>query len=213
MFKTDFSRLLAVSGLAAGLALGGAAQAEEVAEGTVLNAASIDGLLDKTLDGQTIRDGLLGQQERMIREFGWSMKLIKSKPFQPVTGIVELTEKHKGEASLDANKHMVGHVTGVPFPDLDPADPDAGYKLAYNILRVGWVGDAMDLNPLNFLIVDGKKGLEREQSWLYRRYLMSGRLGEPHVEKTNLGMVDTKTRTLGTLHNRDQFVARITYQF
>ena len=34
-----------------------------------------------------------------------------------------------------------------------------------------------------------------------------------HVEKTNLGMVDTKTRTLGTLHNRDQFVARITYQF
>lgn len=34
-----------------------------------------------------------------------------------------------------------------------------------------------------------------------------------HVEKTNLGQVDTKTRTLGTLHNRDQFVARITYQF
>jgi hypothetical protein len=34
-----------------------------------------------------------------------------------------------------------------------------------------------------------------------------------HVEKTNLGKVDTKTRTLGTLHNRDQFVARITYQF
>ena len=34
-----------------------------------------------------------------------------------------------------------------------------------------------------------------------------------HVEKDNLGRVDTKTRTLGTLHNRDQFVARITYQF
>jgi hypothetical protein len=34
-----------------------------------------------------------------------------------------------------------------------------------------------------------------------------------HVERDNLGMTDTKTRTLGTLHNRDQFVARITYQF
>jgi hypothetical protein len=34
-----------------------------------------------------------------------------------------------------------------------------------------------------------------------------------HVEKDNLGRVDTKTRSLGTLHNRDQFVARITYQF
>ena len=34
-----------------------------------------------------------------------------------------------------------------------------------------------------------------------------------HVETDNLGQVDTKTRTLGTLHNRDQLVARITYQF
>lgn len=37
-----------------------------------------------------------------------------------------------------------------------------------------------------------------------------------HVEKTNLGMTgdDSKdTRLLGTLHDRDQFVARITYQF
>jgi len=34
-----------------------------------------------------------------------------------------------------------------------------------------------------------------------------------HVETDNLGRIDTKTRTLGTLHNRDQLVARITYQF
>ncbi len=37
-----------------------------------------------------------------------------------------------------------------------------------------------------------------------------------HVEKTNLGMTGSDqndTRLLGTLHDRDQFVARITYQF
>lgn len=181
MFRKDFSRLLMASGLAAGLSLAGPVLAEEVAEGTLLNAASIDSLLDKTLDGTPIRDLLMGKQERMIREFAWEMKLVKATPFRPVTGIVELTEKHKGEASLNAGKQMVGHVTGVPFPDIDLKDPDAGYKVAFNILRVGWFGDGMNLQPINFLIIDGKKGLEREQSWLYRRFLMSGRLSEPHV--------------------------------
>jgi hypothetical protein len=37
-----------------------------------------------------------------------------------------------------------------------------------------------------------------------------------HVEKTNLGVTGSEVndaRQLGTLHNRDQLVARITYQF
>lgn len=206
MFRKDFCRLLAACGLAAGVSLAGPVLAEEVAEGTVLSSANIDSLLDKTLDGTPIRDLLMGHQEKMIREFDWQMKLMKATPFAPLTGIVELTEKHKGEASLDAGKHMVGHVTGVPFPDLDPKDPDAGYKLAYNILRVGWFGDAMDLNPINFLIIDGKKGLEREQSWLYRRYLMSGRVGEPHIVDTSIAkyealinLAPNDTRGLGVL--------------
>ena len=206
MTNRVFNGMLAAGGLAASLMLTVPAGAEEVAEGTLLNAASVDSLLDKTLEGVPVRDLLLGQQERMIREFGFTMKLVKGKPFTPVTGILELTDKHKGEAKLDAGKHMVGHVTGVPFPDLDPADPDAGYKLAFNILRVGWVGDVMDLNPLNFLIIDGKKGLEREQSWLYRRYLMSGRLGEPHVENAEIAKYESlinlypnDTRGLGLL--------------
>ena len=34
-----------------------------------------------------------------------------------------------------------------------------------------------------------------------------------HVESVNLGYQTSDTRTLGTLHDRDQLVARITYQF
>ena len=206
MFKTDFSRLLAVGGLAAGLALGGAAQAEEVAEGTLLSAATIDSLLDKTLDGQPIRSVLVGQQEKMIRQYGWQMKLVKATPVKVTSGLLELTEKHKGEASLDAGKHLVNYTTGVPFPDLDPADPDAGYKLTYNILRVGWLGDALNLQPLNFLIIDGKRGLEKEQGWVYRRFLMSGRLTEPPVLDSTIAKYEAlvnvypnDTRGLGLL--------------
>ena len=183
MYKqgTIWPRLLAAGAVTAGLAMAAAVPAEEVAEGTLLNAASIDSLLDKTLDGHPIRSVLVGEQEKMIRQYGWAMTLTKARPESVITGIVELTQKHKGEAKLDEGKHLVNYTTGVPFPDLDRADPDAGYKLVYNLLRVGWLGDAMNLKPINFLVIDGKKGLEKEQGWVYRRFLMSGRLNEPHV--------------------------------
>ncbi|HCO43012.1 DUF1329 domain-containing protein [Immundisolibacter sp.] len=206
MVKKDVTRLVAATALAAGLSWGPHAMAEEVAEGTLLNAATIDGLLDKTLEGTPIRDVLVGQQEKMIREYGWQMKLVKAKPVNVTTGVVELTEQYKGQASLDANKRLVNYTTGVPFPDIDVADPDAGYKLAYNILRFGWLGDAMNLQPLNFLIIDGKKGLEKEQGWVYRRYLMSGRMSAPHVEDESIAKYEAlinvypnDTRGLGLL--------------
>lgn len=206
MFKNDLTRLLAASGMAVGLAMALPAQAEEVAEGTLLSAATIDGLLDKTLDGKPIRDVLVGQQEKMIREYGWQMNLTKATPVNVTSDVLELTEKHKGEASLDAGKHLVNYTTGVPFPDLDPTDPDAGYKLTYNILRFGWLGDTMNLQPLNFLIISGKTGLEKEQGWVYRRFLMSGRLGEPHVLDNSISKYEAlvnvypnDTRGLGLL--------------
>lgn len=206
MFERKVSRLLTVTALVSGLSAGVGVQAEEVAEGTLLSAQSIDSLLDKTLDGTPIRDVLVGQQEKMIREYGWQMSLVKAKPVNVTTGLVELTEQYKGQASLDADKHLVNYTTGVPFPDIDVADPDAGYKLAYNILRFGWLGDAMNLQPLNFLIIDGKKGLEKEQGWVYRRYLMSGRMSEPHVEDESIAKYEAlinvypnDTRGLGLL--------------
>lgn len=204
--RKNVIRVLTTTALVAGLSAGVHVQAEEVAEGTLLNAQTIDGLLDKTLDGTPIRDVLVGQQEKMIREYGWQMKLVKAKPVNVTAGVVELTEQYKGQASLDADKHLVNYTTGVPFPDLDVADPDAGYKLAYNILRFGWLGDAMNLQPLNFLIIDGKDGLEREQGWVYRRYLMSGRMSEPHVEDESIAKYEAlvnvypnDTRGLGLL--------------
>ena len=183
MYKQSkhLSRLLVVGIVAGGLMAAAAVSAEEVAEGALLDAKTIDGLLDKTLEGQTVKSLLVGEQEKMIRQYGWAMKLTHAKPVNVTTGVLEITAKHKGEASLDGGKHLVNYTTGVPFPDLDPADPDAGYKLTYNVLRFGWLGDAMNLQPLTFLIIDGKKGLEKEQGWVYRRFLMSGRLGEPHV--------------------------------
>lgn len=173
-----------LGGLAALTLAGGVAQAE-VAVGTTLDASNIDQLKDQTFDGHKIGDLLVGQQEKMIREMGWRMKLVPHKPLPTAPGIEELTEKHKGQATLSAEGILENYTTGVPFPDLDwENDDQAGHKLALNILRVGWLGDAIDLAPMYFLVINGKegKGLEREQGWRYKRYLMSGRLTEPYVE-------------------------------
>ncbi len=179
--KRALHHLFLAGALGVGLSVTGPRAAEDVAPGTLLNAASIDGLLDQTLDGEPIRGLLVGQQERMIREFGWAMLLTPAQPVNVTTGALELTEKHRGEARLDAQKRLTNYTTGVPFPDLDLADPDAGYKLVYNILRFGWAGDVLNLKQITFLIISGENGLEKEQGWVYRRFLMSGRMSEPHV--------------------------------
>lgn len=154
---------------------------EEVSAGTILDANSIDSLIDKSLAGHRIGDMLPDSHQRLIREFGFEMTLVPEQP--PVVAnkeVLRLTNQRQGEASLDDQKRLVGHTTGIPFPDISPDDPDAGYKVCYNILRTGWIGDTMDLDPMYFLVIDGKKGLQREQGWRFKRYLMSGRISAPH---------------------------------
>ncbi|RLA06123.1 MAG: hypothetical protein DRQ60_10925 [Gammaproteobacteria bacterium] len=156
--------------------------AEEITPGTVLDASSIDQLTDKTFEGHRISDLLPAGTELQIREYGLEMILQPAELVVPRPEVVAMTELHKGEATLDDQKRLANHTSGIPFPDLSTDDPDAGYKLAYNMLRTGWLGDTLDLNPMYFLVIDGKKGLQREQGWRFKRYLVSGRIAEPHSE-------------------------------
>ncbi|MCX7177933.1 MAG: hypothetical protein NTX56_03915 [Proteobacteria bacterium] len=55
------------------------AQAKEVAPGTMLNKASIDGLLNDTIDGHTIKSMLTEKMEWLVRNQGFTMKLAKGK--------------------------------------------------------------------------------------------------------------------------------------
>ena len=160
--------------------------AEEITPGTVLDASNIDQLSGMTFDGHLIKDLLPASTELQIREYGLEMTLQPADPVLPRPEVVAMTEKHKGEARLDDQKRLTNHTSGIPFPDLSVDDPDSGYKLAYNILRTGWVGDTLDLDPMYFLVIDGEKGLQREQGWRFKRYLMSGRIQEPNIEDPDI---------------------------
>ena len=156
--------------------------AEEITPGTVLDASNIDQLSEMTFEGHLIKDLLPASTELQIREYGLEMTLQPADPVLPRPEVVAMTEKHKGEARLDNQKRLTNHTSGIPFPDLSVDDPDSGYKLAYNMLRTGWIGDTLDLDPMYFLVIDGEKGLQREQGWRFKRYLMSGRIQEPNIE-------------------------------
>ena len=179
----------------------------EVAPGTLLNASSIDQIKEMTLDGHRIGDLLLPSQEKMIRELGWEMKLIPRGELPIDARLISLTSQYEGEAILNSELQVENYTAGMPFPVIDPdRDPQAGVKLAYNILRPGWLGDNMDLNPMFFLVIDGENGLEREQGWRFKRFLLDGRTNQPHVlddEKTKyeslINLYPQDTRGLGIL--------------
>ncbi|MEA3219828.1 DUF1329 domain-containing protein [Immundisolibacter sp.] len=161
---------LALLGLVSG------AQAQDIAPGTVLNAANIDQLKAQTFEGKPLADLILPTQEKMIRELGLQMRLQSSQQIQVDPRLVAATKEHAGKASLDDKKRLQNFVTGMPFASIDANNPADGIKLAYNFMRGPWYADVVDHNPMYFALINGQKGFEREQHWRFARYLADGAL-------------------------------------
>ena len=50
----------------------------------------------------------------------------------PSTAYVEATRRNAGKVQIGPDGNLVGYVSGRPFPRIDPADPQAGLKVAWN---------------------------------------------------------------------------------
>jgi hypothetical protein len=160
--------------------------AAEIEERTLLNAASIDELLFHHLDGKPLNQLITPVQERMIREFGFEMILVHGREVEIDQSLVELTERYAGKTVLTKDNYLNGYVAGMPFAEISESDPKAGVKLAYNFLRAPWMGQAIDYDPMYFLIIDGEKGLQRQQGWRFQRYMLAGKKQSPHSENKKL---------------------------
>ncbi len=161
--------------------------AAEVEPGTVLSAGNIDELKSMTFSGKVLGDLLTPSQEILIRDHGMKMRLRKGAEIKVDPRLIEATKTHAGTVSIDPEtKVLVGHVTGLPFAEIDANNPDDGIKVAYNFSRGPWYADSVDLNPMYFAIIDGNKGLEREQHWRFSRLLTAGRSATPHKLEDNV---------------------------
>lgn len=164
---------------AAALALVGAASAyaADVPAGTVITAANIDEMKAKTFEGKQIGALIPEKIEWQVRNWGLTLPLVASKPHPVDPRLVEATKRFSGSVSYDpATKMVSGYKSGVPFPNIDMNDPDAGAKVVWNFTYSQPRADTQDLSKFAFLLIDGNSGLERRQYWGYVRYFMKGLL-------------------------------------
>lgn len=71
---------------------------------------------------------------------GYTFKIKRSKTIQPLKEYVEVTQKYSDRVRLGPKGELLNYVAGLPFPNLDPKDPQADLKLAWNFYW-RWLGD------------------------------------------------------------------------
>jgi hypothetical protein len=80
---------------------------------------------------------------------GWPITITATRPVQLPRAYQEATEKYAAQVRLGADGLRLEHyVAGLPFPNLDPSDPQIALKVMWNYEHYGAVTD--DLNIRNF---------------------------------------------------------------
>ncbi|WP_448508715.1 DUF1329 domain-containing protein [Immundisolibacter sp.] len=156
------------------------AVAQDIAEGTVVSAANIDQVKTRTFEGKPLADLILPTQERIIREFGLQMRLRHTAAIEVDPQLAALTKQNPGKASINPQTRTLDNFSGgMPFASIDAGNPADGIKVAQNFMRGPWYAGVLDLNPMYFAMIDGQKGLDREQHWRFGRYLASNAWADP----------------------------------
>ena len=106
--------------------------AKELPEGTVISAKNLDQIMDDTFDGYKIRDLLTPAYLLWIRKYALEMKLGHTHKLKFDPDWIAATKRYKGQAKLNADKTVSNYTAGIPFTDVDPSDPDCGWKMAYD---------------------------------------------------------------------------------
>ncbi len=77
---------------------------------------------------------------------GMSMKIVPYKKIEWNKAYREATEKYGGQTKLAPDgRSLVGHVAGMPFPTIDPNDPQVALKIMWNYDYKPYVTDDEDL--------------------------------------------------------------------
>ncbi len=79
---------------------------------------------------------------------------------------IEATKKYAEQVKLSADGELAGYVAGLPFPVLDPADPQAGLKAAWN-MRYRDFGDVVQIwNTFRLVSESGSADREIENYYV-----------------------------------------------
>ena len=111
-------------------------------------------------------DGLVSPGIRWAVDHGMDLKIVPYRRIYAPLAYQEATEQYSDQASLDEHNVLHDWVAGLPFPVVDPNDPQIAPKIMYNYERkFQWTDD------LNLANVDGETGaiyLNEDGSSRYR---------------------------------------------
>jgi hypothetical protein len=111
------------------------ASAQAPAPGTVINKANAD----------TVKD-MVSPGVMWCLQHGMAMKIIPYKKIEWPPLYKEATEKYSGQVKLAADGRSIeGHTAGLPFPKIDPNDPQVELKIMFNYEYRPYVTDDFDL--------------------------------------------------------------------
>ena len=146
--------------------------------GDKITAQNLDDMLGRNFQGHKLSDVMIERVVWQIREHNLEVTLGKSHPFEIDPHYAALNERNRTAVTYDAKtRRPVGWIGGVPFPDIDPADPHVGWKVAWNQAYGRSHGDSLHRRRFVWILIDGQQGVERVQHWNFRRIWMAGRYG------------------------------------
>lgn len=152
-------------------AVGVLAARADVQPGDVITSANVEKAKDLLSPGM----------EWCVR-YGWKMRVVAPRPVGWPQAYKEATEKYAGQVKLSADGlSLENYVAGLPFPSVDPNDPQVAYKIMWNYEYKFLTTDDVDLR--NFDADTGSistsSPLSVERHFLldhFRRLFYTGRL-------------------------------------
>lgn len=156
--------------------------AVELPVGTVITKDNISVVGKDTFEGHKIQDLISSTYADLIKNDGLTVRLGATKPYEVDPRMIALTKEYSSKVKLTPEGKVDGFEAGIPFPSLSLDDPQAGRKLAYNIVYSGFLGDVLDWPSILFVMVDSKKGYLRKIDYKFALYQMIGRKNPPRVE-------------------------------
>jgi hypothetical protein len=112
----------------------------------VLSAADVDLKRGDTIgpDNWQRVQGMVGENLLQRIKRGYTVKIKEPKYFKPPREYLEATERYSKAVRLGRNGELFNYTAGLPFPGLDPHDPQVGLKLAWNFYWRWWGDDYKD---------------------------------------------------------------------
>jgi hypothetical protein len=84
--------------------------------------------------------GMVGENLLNRIKGGYTFKIKESRPRGHPKEYIAATDKYAGKVTLGSRGELVHWIAGQPFPNLSLSDPQAGLKLAWNLVK-RWTGD------------------------------------------------------------------------